>query len=160
MIYYRCTKEVHNTYFREDSKWLLVLLSQRWKILALFAVFIAIRMIICLLMVLHCCITIRMPKKVDRLLNLGDISALYERVRPLNGETQNFYNPIENVTIAYIDRGDECPTKKHHNQKALVDYFNGSWCDFLYLFKNGVWYYRQRGDKRFKKLTVKNTSED
>lgn len=99
-------------------------------------------------------------EKVDRLLNLGDISALYERVRPLNGETQNFYNPIENVTIAYIDRGDECPAKKHHNQKALVDYFNGSWCDFLYLFKNGVWYYRQRGDKRFKKLTVKNTSEN
>ena len=41
-------------------------------------------------------------------------------------------------------------------QKALVNYFDGSWAEYAYLFdEERGWCYKPIGDKSFKKLTIK-----
>lgn len=41
-------------------------------------------------------------------------------------------------------------------QKALVDYFDGCWAEYAYLFdEERGWCYKPIGDKSFKKLTIK-----
>ena len=81
--------------------------------------------------------------KVDKLLKLGSLSYLRDDI-----ETQNNCktfpirgNEIElkDVTMAYHrDRGDDLEINEFSNLETMLDYFDKSWGDYLYLFEN-VW---------------------
>ena len=81
--------------------------------------------------------------KVDKLLKLGSLSYLRDDI-----ETQNNFktfpirgNEIElkDVTMAYHrDRGDDLEINEFSNLETMLDYFDKSWGDYLYLFEN-VW---------------------
>jgi|APSaa5957512535_1039671.scaffolds.fasta_scaffold185203_3 hypothetical protein len=81
--------------------------------------------------------------KVDKLLKLGSLSYLRDDI-----ETQNNFktfpirgNEIElkDVTMAYHrDRGDDLEINEFSNLEPMLDYFDKSWGDYLYLFEN-VW---------------------
>ena len=107
--------------------------------------------------------------KVNNLIALGDISSL----RPEIGEKHNFsrldstlpeaeYEALYgNMTTYYgRDRGETgTEFKVFPTLKAAEDYFEGSWCEYLYVFKysakddyqSGEWHYKKIGG-RWKKL--------
>ena len=106
--------------------------------------------------------------KVNNLIALGDISSL----RPEIGEKHAFSRletPMDdeaydklygNMTTFYTrDRGEDTPFKVFPTLKKAEDYFEGSWCEYLYVFKykksddyqSGEWHYKNIGG-RWKKL--------
>jgi len=107
--------------------------------------------------------------KVNNLVALGDLSSLGTQI----GEAHPF-SPHTNEAdkIAYEaakeagyctfytrDRGEDAPFKMFPTLKKAEDYFEGSWCEYLYVFKykksddyqSGEWHYKQVGE-RWKKL--------
>lgn len=74
--------------------------------------------------------------KVEKLIELGDISSLKENIEP-TGE-HNFNNRQEGVTVAYHrDRGEDFSQKEH---KSVDDFFNSDFEEYGYLFtKEGYW---------------------
>jgi hypothetical protein len=106
--------------------------------------------------------------KVNNLIALGDISSL----RPEIGEKHAFSRletPMDdeaydklygNMTTFYTrDRGEDAPFKVFPTLKKAEAYFEGSWCEYLYVFKyskaddyqTGEWHYKKMGE-RWKKL--------
>ena len=80
--------------------------------------------------------------KVEKLIALGDISSLGEKVDIPEGVSHSFNCPCANVTIAYgRDRGEE-------GTEALVaesenEYWNSNYLEeYSYLFKDGKWYFK------------------
>jgi hypothetical protein len=75
--------------------------------------------------------------KVDRLLELGSLSNLRSDI-----ESENDFdnpNPDQSVAMAYYrDRGDDLEINEFSNLETMLDYFDKSWGDYLYLFEN-VW---------------------
>jgi hypothetical protein len=57
------------------------------------------------------------------------------------------------------DRGEDAPFKVFPTLKKAEDYFEGSWCEYLYVYKykksddyqSGEWHYKKMGG-RWKKL--------
>jgi hypothetical protein len=106
--------------------------------------------------------------KVNNLIALGDLSSL----RPEIGEKHSFSRldstlPEEeyerlygNMCTFYTrDRGEDAPFKVFPTLKEAESYFEGSWCEYLYVYKykasddfqSGQWFYKQPGG-RWKKL--------
>ena len=106
--------------------------------------------------------------KVNNLIALGDISSLKAEI----GEKHDFsrldstlpeaeYEKLYgNMTTFYTrDRGEDAPFKVFKTLKAAESYFEGSWCEYLYVFKykksddyqSGEWHYKKMGE-RWKKL--------
>ena len=106
--------------------------------------------------------------KVNNLIALGDISSL----RPKIGEKHAFSKlevPMDgdaydklygNMTTFYTrDRGEDTPFKVFPTLKKAEDYFEGSWCEYLYVFKykksddyqSGEWHFKVMGG-RWRKL--------
>ena len=107
--------------------------------------------------------------KVNNLVALGDLSSL----RPEIGEKHAFsqfelraeevagYKLLtENMCTFYTrDRGEDAPFKVFPTLKKAESYFEGSWCEYLYVFKykksddyqSGEWHYKKMGE-RWKKL--------
>jgi len=106
--------------------------------------------------------------KVNNLIALGDISSL----RPEIGEKHAFSRletPMDdeaydklygNMTTFYTrDRGEDTPFKVFPTLKKAEDYFEGSWCEYLYVFKykksddyqSGEWHFKVMGG-RWRKL--------
>jgi hypothetical protein len=65
-----------------------------------------------------------------------------------------------NMTTFYTrDRGEDTPFKVFPTLKKAEDYFEGSWCEYLYVFKykksddyqSGEWHFKKMGG-RWKKL--------
>ena len=78
--------------------------------------------------------------KVEKLLALGDLSSLGERLAPEANENHDFYNPIDGICIAYHrDRDEElCPAREIQVKDARKDYF----AEFIYVFcLDGKWRY-------------------
>ena len=106
--------------------------------------------------------------KVNNLIALGDISSLRPEIgekhafsrleTPMDGEA---YDKLYgNMTTFYTrDRGEDTPFKVFPTLKKAEDYFEGSWCEYLYVFKykksddyqSGEWHYKKMGE-RWKKL--------
>ena len=107
--------------------------------------------------------------KVNNLVALGDLSSL----RPEIGDKHVFSSMelpkdereaheklVENMCTFYTrDRGEDAPFKVFPTLKKAEDYFEGSWCEYLYVFKykksddyqSGEWHFKKMGE-RWKKL--------
>ena len=106
--------------------------------------------------------------KVNNLIALGDISSLKAEI----GEKHDFSRldstlpeaeyeaKYGNMTTFYTrDRGEDAPFKQFPTLKKAESYFEGSWCEYLYVFKyskaddyqSGEWHYKKMGE-RWKKL--------
>ena len=108
--------------------------------------------------------------KVNNLIALGDLSSL----RPEIGEKHKFSSleindkaereayeeTVKDMCTFYTrDRGEDAPFKVFPTLKKAEDYFEGSWCEYLYVFKyskqddyqSGEWHFKKPGG-RWKKL--------
>ena len=107
--------------------------------------------------------------KVNNLIALGDLSSL----RPEIGEKHLFSSmelpkeqreaheeAVKDMCTFYTrDRGEDAPFKVFPTLKKAQDYFEGSWCEYLYVFKytkasdyqSGEWHFKKPGG-RWKKL--------
>lgn len=88
-------------------------------------------------------------EKVERLIALGDISSLRERVEPTG--PHSFDRPEDGAVIAYHrDRGEKLRKAEYHTDR--VDYFKGDIEEFGYLFTSeNEWVYVSYGDRRPRK---------
>jgi len=108
--------------------------------------------------------------KVNNLIALGDLSSL----RPTIGEKHAFSSldlpkaeqeaheeAVKDMCTFYTrDRGETAHYKHFSTVKEAVAYYDGSWCEYFYLFKyddtleSGKWYYRTRENGRWKRLAT------
>ena len=107
--------------------------------------------------------------KVNNLIALGDLSSLRAEIGEKHAfsqfdlpadEVEAFKETTENMCTFYTrDRGENAPFKVFPTLKKAEDYFEGSWCEYLYVFKytkasdytTGEWHYKKIGG-RWKKL--------
>jgi len=101
--------------------------------------------------------------KANNLVALGSLSSL----RPEIGEKHVFsrldsdltdpeYEELYGNMCTFYgrDRGEEGQEwKVFHSFKDFMEYYEGSWCEYMYVMKEGVWYYCQRGDTELKLLS-------
>ena len=81
-------------------------------------------------------------ERVEKLLNLGCISSLKEKLEPEAGSHHCFDTPDEDVTVFYgRDRGEKGQEAFVCTEKQLKD--PHSWINFIYVFDNGTWYYSE-----------------
>jgi hypothetical protein len=108
--------------------------------------------------------------KVNNLIALGDLSSLRPEIGEKHAfsqfdlpkdEVEAFKAATENMCTFYTrDRGEDAPYKFFPNIKEAVAYYDGSWCEYFYLFKydpdleTGKWFYRSREDGRWKRLAT------
>ena len=92
--------------------------------------------------------------KVDRLLELGSLSYLRYDI-----ETQNHFQTfpireeeveLKDVTMAYHrDRGEDLEIKEFSNLEEMLEFFEGSWGEYLYVYENGTWLVKNYTDDYF-----------
>ena len=108
--------------------------------------------------------------KVNNLIALGDLSSLRAEI----GEKHLFSSmelpkeqreaheeAVKDMCTFYTrDRGEDAPYKFFPNIKEAVAYYDGSWCEYFYLFRydaeceTGKWFYRTRENGRWKRLAT------
>ena len=108
--------------------------------------------------------------KVNNLIALGDLSSL----RPEIGEKHLFSSmelpkeqreaheeAVKDMCTFYTrDRGEDAPYKFFPTIKEAVAYYDGSWCEYFYLYRydaeceTGKWFYRTRENGRWKRLAT------
>ena len=98
--------------------------------------------------------------KVNNLIALGDLSSLGANI----GDKHPFDERLDvddykdtRCTAYGRDRGENAPYKRFESAKEALTYYDGSWCEYFYLFKynaqgTGAWYYRTREQGRWKSL--------
>lgn len=104
--------------------------------------------------------------KANQLVSLGDLSSLRENIGvkhafstfDLSKEEQDAYELEhgESCTFYGRDRGeDNTGYKVHSTFEDFVECVEGSWCEWYYIQKDGVWYVGNvySGDKYYKTLT-------
>ena len=108
--------------------------------------------------------------KVNNLIALGDLSSLrpeigekhaFSQLDLCEADREEYEKQHGNSCTFYTrDRGETAPYKRFDNAKAAVDYYDGSWCEYFYLFKydedqeSGKWYFRTRENGRWKRLST------
>ena len=93
-------------------------------------------------------------EKIKKLIALGDISVLKEKVAPPKGKKHSYNEPIENVTVAYHrDRKEEFNMLKFDSEEKYFGPDNNSDSEYRYLFKDGKWFVSDHG-KKLKKITL------
>lgn len=76
--------------------------------------------------------------KIDKLLNLGDISFLAKEVEPKPGQKHDFNHQATDVTVAYHrDRGEDMSLSYFSDEN---EYAKASWIEYKYLWKDNSWY--------------------
>lgn len=104
--------------------------------------------------------------KINKLINLGDISSLRKNVEPNNNNGHTFESPQQDVVVAYgRDRGEEGIEAVHFD--SLVDYLKDVdtlFIEYIYLYDEqiGKWYYTDKTYdcyKNNKQLTIKDFVE-
>ncbi len=98
---------------------------------------------------------------VEKLLLLGDLSSLEEKIEPDAAFEHSFYNPQGDVCVAYHrDRGEKlCAARPIKLEKARETY----WAEFMYVYmQDGTWYYADlcSGSPVLVPLTRKHTERD
>jgi len=101
--------------------------------------------------------------KVNNLIALGDLSSLGANI----GEKHGFDERLDvdeykdtRCTFYTRDRGETAPYKRFETAKEAVAYYDGSWCEYFYLFKydedleSGKWYYKTREGGAWKRLST------
>lgn len=88
--------------------------------------------------------------KVNKLIALGDLSSLGATI----GEKHEFGRRVEDHEYIRVgsthcapestyytrDRGEDAPFHSFGTEAEFIDYYDGSGCEYYYLFDNGVWY--------------------
>lgn len=105
--------------------------------------------------------------KARKLVQLGSLSSLAERVAPVCPELHSFDNREIGATVAYHrDRNepwDEVKPVRTETLTELVQRGADMWCEYVYLFWNGHWSYNTVEDalagKAYEPLTEENTQE-
>jgi hypothetical protein len=93
----------------------------------------------------------------SKLISMGDISSLGATI----GEKHEFdqregYVIVEGMeinrqcTFFNRDREELTTWKSFSTVDAWIDHYEGSWCEYFYLFENGEWTYCTRDDNTFK----------
>jgi len=79
------------------------------------------------------------------ILELGDLSYLAEKLAPEPGQDHKFGNAVEGVTVAYgRDRGEKgTEAKNFESIDKFMFYCSSSWAEYVYLFRDGAWYYSE-----------------
>lgn len=116
--------------------------------------------------------------KVNNLIALGDLSSLGKEIGEVHpfsphasAEDKAAYEAAKDAgycTFYTRDRGEDAPYKFFPTIKEAQAYYDGSWCEYFYLFKydedleSGKWYYRTRENGRWKRLAtaLKKFKED
>ena len=81
-------------------------------------------------------------ERVEKLLSLGCISSLHEKLEPEAGSHHCFDTPDKDVTVFYgRDRGEKGQEALVCTEKQLKD--PRSWINFIYVFDNGTWYFSE-----------------
>ena len=108
--------------------------------------------------------------QVNNLIALGDLSSLGKQIgekHPFSPHTSEedkaLYEHAKDMgycTYYTRDRGEDAPYKFFASIKEASAYYEGSWCEYFYLFKYdedleaGKWYYRTRENGRWKRLAT------
>ena len=108
--------------------------------------------------------------KVNNLIALGDLSSLrpeigvkhlFSSLELPKEEREAHEEAVKDMCTFYTrDRGEDAPYKFFSNIKEAVAYYDGSWCEYFYLFKydadqeSGKWFYRTRENGRWKRLAT------
>jgi hypothetical protein len=108
--------------------------------------------------------------KVNQLIAGGDLSSLRPNIGVkhafgtigMTKEEQEAYEAEHGDSCTYYtrDRGEDAPYKHFNSVKEAQAYYDGSWCEYFYLFKynedmeGGKWYYRTRENGRWKSLAT------
>jgi hypothetical protein len=108
--------------------------------------------------------------KVNNLIALGDLSSLGTQIGEVHPfsphgskEDEALYEHAKDMgycTFYQRDRGEDAPYKFFSNIKEAVAYYDGSWCEYFYLFRYdidqeaGKWFYRTRENGRWKRLAT------
>ena len=106
--------------------------------------------------------------KVNNLIALGDLSSLrpelgvkhlFSSMELPKDEREAHEEAVKDMCTFYTrDRGEDAPYKSFDNIKKATEYYEGSWCEYFYLFKYNAqgeaqgWYYRTRDNGRWKSL--------
>jgi hypothetical protein len=116
--------------------------------------------------------------KVNNLIALGDLSSLrpeigekhaFSQFEVPKDEREAYEKTVENMCTFYTrDRGEDAPYKFFPTIKEALGFYDGSWCEYFYLFKydadmeTGKWFYRTRENGRWKRLAtaMKKFKED
>lgn len=117
--------------------------------------------------------------KVNNLIALGDLSSLRPEIGEKHlfssleikdkAEREAYEKTVEDMCTFYTrDRGEDAPYKFFKDIKEAVAYYDGSWCEYFYLFRydadqeSGKWFYRTRENGRWKRLAtaLKQFKED
>lgn len=85
--------------------------------------------------------------KVEALIALGDLSVLDAEVAPPSGTSHKFGDAYPGVTVAYgRDRGETgCETAEDADAAALYAGETETWGEWLYLYRQGVWFVTEVG---------------
>jgi hypothetical protein len=74
-------------------------------------------------------------EKIDALMELGDLSALYPRLEPDEGERHTHHRPADGVTVAYHrDRGDPYNKPSISPDRETLFRVDASWIDYVHIF--------------------------
>ena len=108
--------------------------------------------------------------KVNNLIALGDLSSLrpeigvqhaFSSIELPKEEREAHEEAVKDMCTFYTrDRGEDAPYKHFSTAKEAAAYYDGSWCEYFYLFKydedleSGKWYYRTRDNGRWKRLAT------
>ena len=108
--------------------------------------------------------------KVNNLIALGDLSSLRPEIGVKHAfssmelpkeEREAHEEAVKDMCTFYTrDRGETAPYKAFSSAKEATAYYDGSWCEYFYLFRydpdleTGKWFYRTRENGRWKRLAT------
>jgi hypothetical protein len=108
--------------------------------------------------------------KVNNLIALGDLSSLRPEIGVQHAfssldvpkEEQEAYDKEHGNSCTFYtrDRGEVAPYKHFESAKAALEYYDGSWCEYFYLFRydadleSGKWFYKDRNGGAWKRLAT------
>ena len=99
--------------------------------------------------------------KVEKLINLGDISSLDEEIEPDYRFEHCFSNRQEGITLAYHrDRGENINIRTDKNINDLINYISHSMEEYLYIYDNGVWKYAEVIYEQPNKIKIVNLKDE
>ena len=82
------------------------------------------------------------PRKVRRLMALGDCSSIDAELEPPSGMAHSWQHPFPNVTVAYHrDRGEPWEDVQTRTDSDEETYWNSLTGYFGYLYKDGEWWW-------------------
>ena len=108
--------------------------------------------------------------KVNNLIALGDLSSLraeigekhaFSQLDLCEADREAYEAQHGNSCTFYTrDRGETAPYKFFEDAKAALDYYDGSWCEYFYLFRyddsleSGKWYFKKGAKGPWKRLAT------